>query len=69
MMPWRKLTAAQWVILLPLIIRALAWLLLLLGSVMKMLGYPEIATIFYAISSALGLVDAKNELGNLKGGN
>lgn len=67
-MPWRKLTAAQWVILLPLIIRALAWLLLLLGSVLKMMGYPEAATVLYAISSALGLVDAKNELNNLKGG-
>lgn len=68
-MPWHKLTAAQWVILIPLLVKAFAWLFLLLASVMKLVGYPEIATVFYTISSVLGIADAKKELDNMKGGN
>lgn len=65
-MPWRKLSVAQGVILVPIIIKFLAWSMLLIASVIKLLGYPEIATVLMAIASALGVADAKTEINNLK---
>lgn len=65
-MPWRRITAAQWIILIPVIIKALAWLLLMVASLLKILGHSELAAVLLTISSALGLVDAKRELDNVK---
>lgn len=67
-MPWRRITTAQWIILVPVMIKALTWFFLLLASIMKMVGYPEVATLLFTISSTLGLADAKNELDSIKGG-
>lgn len=66
-MSWRRITTAQWIGLVPVMIKALAWLLLLLASIMKLVGYPEVATLLFAISSTLGIVDAKKELDNIQG--
>lgn len=65
-MPWRKISLAQGVLLVPIIIKCLAWLILLIASVTKLLGYPEVATVLTAIASALGVADARAELNNLR---
>lgn len=66
-MPWRKISAAQVIILVPIIIKCLAWLMMLVASVTKLMGYPELATVFMAVASALGLADARTELNKLRG--
>lgn len=65
-MPWRKITLAHGVLLVPIIIKCLAWLMLLIASITKLLGYPEIATVLTAVASALGVADARTELNNLR---
>lgn len=67
-MPRRKISIAQLIVLVPVMIKALAWFLLLLASIMKLVGYPEVATLLFTISSTLGIVDAKKELDNIKRG-
>lgn len=67
-MPRRKISIAQLIVLVPVMIKALAWFLLLLASIMKLVGYPEVATLLFTISSTLGIVDAKKELDNIIGG-
>lgn len=67
-MPRRQLTPAQLIIMVPLAIKATAWFLLLLGSITKMMGYPEVSTLLFTIASTLGIADAKKELDDITGG-